>query len=141
MKKYFSLLLAASVIGLASCGDNESSTTTEQVDSMANYRTDTMEAALKAKNDSLINEMARMKADSAMRAEEMAAGRSSTGGASASSGGARTTKPKTTKPTTPANPSTPSTRQEDKFNSRVNNGETPISKEKAKEQEDKFNRR
>jgi hypothetical protein len=72
MKKYVSFMLAAAAIGLASCGNNENNTTQEQIDSMATYRTDTMAAALKAQNDSLIEAMARMRADSAMRADSLA---------------------------------------------------------------------
>ena len=60
------------MIGLASCGNNENNSTKEQIDSTATARTDTMAAALKAQNDSLINAMAKMRADSAMKADSMA---------------------------------------------------------------------
>lgn len=72
MKKLAYLLVAGALIGLSSCGNNENTSTTEQIDSMATYRTDTMSAALRAQNDSLINAMAQMRADSAMRADSMA---------------------------------------------------------------------
>ena len=72
MKKLAILMVAGSMIGLASCGNNENTSTKEQIDSTATARTDTMAAALKAQNDSLINAMAKMRADSAMKADSMA---------------------------------------------------------------------
>lgn len=72
MKKYASLLLAGAALAVASCGNNENNATQEQIDSMAAYRADTMAAAIKAQNDSLINAMAKMRADSALRADSMA---------------------------------------------------------------------
>src|ERR1043165_7935484 len=72
MKKLAILLVAGTMIGLASCGNNENNSTKEQIDSTATARTDTMAAALKAQNDSLINAMAKMRADSAMKADSMA---------------------------------------------------------------------
>jgi hypothetical protein len=72
MNKLATLLLAGAVIAFASCGNNENNTSKEQVDSMVTARTDTMAAKMKTQNDSLINAMAKMRADSAMRADSMA---------------------------------------------------------------------
>ena len=72
MKKHALLLLCGGMIALASCGDNENNSTQAQIDSAATARSAAMEAELKAKNDSLINEMAKMRADSAMKADSMA---------------------------------------------------------------------
>jgi hypothetical protein len=72
MKKYAILLLAGALIGFASCGDDSNTTTQEQIDSAANAQAAAIEAELRAKNDSLINAMAMMKADSAARADSMA---------------------------------------------------------------------
>jgi hypothetical protein len=71
MKKLAILLLAGAVVGLTSCGSNENNASKEQIDSMATVRTDTMQATLKAQNDSLINAMAKMRADSALRADSI----------------------------------------------------------------------
>jgi hypothetical protein len=132
MKKYAFLLLAGSIIGLSSCGDDSNTTTQEQIDSIANARSAAMEAELTAKNDSLINAMAMMKADSAARADSLAALKA--GRPVTTTKTRTTTKPATTKTTTTKS------KQEEKFDSR-GNANTPISEEKKKEQEDKFNRR
>jgi hypothetical protein len=102
MKKYAILLLAGTMITFASCGDGENTSTSEQIDSMATYRTDTMEAALKAQNDSLINEMARMRADSALRADSIAAAAAAKSGSATAKASTKTTKAviKTTTKTT-----------------------------------------
>lgn len=104
MKKYASLLLAGAALTLASCGNNENNATQEQIDSMAAYRADTMAAALKAQNDSLINAMAQMRADSALRADSIArvmAGntRTTTKTTTHTTTQTTTTKPKTEQPT------------------------------------------
>jgi len=57
MKNRIILLLgAATVLGMASCSNNgqEGSYTQEQLDSIANYRADSMANAMKAQNDSII---------------------------------------------------------------------------------------
>ncbi len=103
MKKYALLLVAAAIVGFtSSCGSNENNASNEQIDSMANYRADTMEAALKAQNDSLINAMAQMRADSAMRAENMAKGGSKTT-TTTTTKTVRPTKPVETRHSTPTN--------------------------------------
>jgi len=134
MKKYAILILAGSIIGFASCGDDSNTTTQEQIDSIANARSAAMEAEMKAQNDSLINAMAMMKADSAARADSMA--RISV---SSTTTTRTTTTTKVVKPATPK-PTTTKSRQEEKFESR-GNPTAPITEEKKKEQEDKFNRR
>ena len=97
MKKYAILFVAGSIIAFASCGDDNNTATQEQIDSIANARTAAMEAELKAQNDSLINAMAMMKADSAARADSMA--RTSV---SSTTTTRTTTTTKTTKPAKPA---------------------------------------
>jgi len=135
MKKYAILLLAGSIIGFSSCGDDSDSTTQEQIDSAANARAAAIEAELTAKNDSLINAMAMMKADSAARADSLA--RTTV---SSTTTTRTTTTTKTTKPAT--KPVTKQSDQDRKFQEM--GGETgtkentEISKEKKKEQDDKF---
>jgi hypothetical protein len=139
MKKYAILLLAGSMIALASCGDDSNNTTQEQIDSAANARSSAMEAELRAKNDSLINAMAMMKADSAARADSLAMaakGRPATSPVRTTT----TTTTRTTRPTVKTTNTPVKTKQDDKFDSRGNTN-VQITEEKKKEQEDKFNRR
>ena len=141
MKKYAFILLAGGFLGLAACGDNKNTTTQEQIDSTVNARSAALEAEAKAKNDSLINAMARMRADSAMMADSLAKL-------------GMTKKSVTTKVTTTTTPalrpgSLNSTRterqseQDRKFQQMGGKTDTKvtteISKEKKKEQDDKFN--
>jgi len=136
MKKYAILLLAGAIIGFASCGDDSNNTTQEQIDSAANAQAAAIEAELRAKNDSLINAMAMMRADSAARADSMA---QVLAGRPANTRTTTRTAP-TTRTTTKTTTTTPKSKQEDKFDSRGNTN-TPVSDAKKEEQEDKFNRR
>ncbi len=129
MKKLAILLVAGSIVGLASCGNNENTSTNEQIDSTATARTDTMAAALKAQNDSLINAMAKMRADSAMKADSLA--RVSTAKATtASSAGTHHTKT-----TTSTKPKSETEKVNDLFK---NKSEKEKAKE-AKQEEKKVN--
>jgi hypothetical protein len=101
MKKYAFVLLAGSIIGLSACGsDSNTDTTQAQIDSAANARTAELEAAHQAQTDSILNEMARMKADSAAMADSLAQAANTT----SSTVTKTTTTTKTTKPTKPATP-------------------------------------
>ena len=140
MKKYASLLLAGAALAVASCGNNENTTTQEQIDSMAAYRADTMAAALKAQNDSLINAMAQMRADSALRADSIARVMANSKSTSTTT---RTTVTQTST-TRPAKTQKQS-EQDRKFQEMggnagtgVNKQTNDISKEKKQEQDDKF---
>ncbi|HET8572436.1 MAG TPA: hypothetical protein VFL76_01075 [Edaphocola sp.] len=71
MKNRIILLLgAATVLGLASCSNNgqQGSYTQEQLDSIANYRADSMANVMKAQNDSIISARA---ADSVRRLDSI----------------------------------------------------------------------
>ncbi|MBA3829823.1 MAG: hypothetical protein H0X33_12860 [Taibaiella sp.] len=65
MKKQ-SLLFVAGMIALASCnsGGNQNTTTQAQVDSMANVKAMELQTQMQAKNDSIVNALAKAKADS-----------------------------------------------------------------------------
>jgi hypothetical protein len=128
MKKLAILLVAGAVAGLTSCGSNENNSSKEQIDSMATVRTDTMAAALKAQNDSLINAMAKMRADSALRADSISKAMSmmpKTGG--------HTTTAKTTTHTTTQKPKT----ETQKVNDLFNKNKTDAQKTKEAKQEEK----
>lgn len=128
MKKFASLLLAATAVAFASCGNNENTSTKEQIDSMATYRTDTMQRALKAQNDSLINAMAKMRADSALQAE----------GKVTTITTHTVTQPatRTTRSTTPVHSTSGNT------NTTTNTTATPtITKDQKQQQDNKFNER
>ncbi len=131
MKKYATLLLAGAIVGFSSCGDHENTSTTEQIDSMAAYRTDTMQAALKAQNDSLINAMAKMRADSAMHAGP--ATMPANAAPPAVSANTHTTKVKTHSSTSNGTKSTET--------KNVNPPNTTITKEQKAQQDNKFNER
>lgn len=132
MKKLAILLLAGAMAGLTSCGNNENTSSKEQIDSMATVRTDTMQAALKAQNDSLINAMAKMRADSAMNATKAVTTTTTT----------TTTRPATTKTTHTSSSSKPATVHTNNNTAPANNGNTPtITKEQQQQQDNKFNER
>lgn len=134
MKKYAILLLAGSIIGLSSCGDDSNTTTKDQIDSAANARSAAMEAELTAKNDSLINAMAMMKADSAAKADSMA---------SVKSGKPAVTTTKTVKTTrTPAANTNDNTTKDGRLNidkdiSKQNDGRVNLDKSSTKEKDKK----
>lgn len=140
MKKYALLLAAGTVIGLASCGNDTNQMTQAQIDSAANAKTEAMQAEMKMKNDSLINAMAMMKADSAAKADSLAkiaaynAGKAAGAHAKTTSKNTHTTK-KVVVPPPPAKSA-----KDSKFDNRTN-GTNTITPEQAKEKDDKFNRR
>ncbi len=130
MKKYALLLLSGSILTLAACGSNENNTTQAQIDSTAAARSAAMETDLKAKNDSLINEMAKMRADSAMKTSAPATTTTTTTVPAQTHASVRTsshssstkgTKTTSTKATTPPN--------------------STITKEQKQQQDNKFNER
>lgn len=132
------LLAAAGTFALASCQSDVRTTDNDEVmqakiDSAVQSRMEEMQAQLAAQNDSLINAMAMMRADSMMAAS---AGSNNTGVRRAVP-----TRPTTTpQVSTPA--ATPRTEQDRKFENRENGGNNQtISTEKAKEQDNKFDRR
>ncbi|MEO6832905.1 MAG: hypothetical protein ABI378_10465 [Chitinophagaceae bacterium] len=106
MKTYALLLLAVLLVGLASCGNNRNTTTEAQIDSTANAKTDSLQAAMKMRNDSLINAMALAKADSATNADSLAkvAAFNSGKAASSSQTTSKTTNTTTTKTTETTKP-------------------------------------
>lgn len=88
------LLGAATVLGMASCSNNKSgekSYTQEQLDSIANFRADSIANANKIANDSIIA----AKADSMHIADSLAALKNKTTKAPAPKKATATTKPKT----------------------------------------------
>jgi len=69
-----SLLPLLAIAGsLAACTGDTNNSTQAQIDSAANARTAAMEAQMKVKNDSIINQMAQIKADSSLFADSIAA--------------------------------------------------------------------
>lgn len=138
MKKYAFVLLAGSIIGLSACGNDANTNNQAQIDSAANARTAELEAAHQAQTDSILNEMARMKADSTAMADSLAKAANTT----STTVSRTTTTTKTTKPAKPAapKPTTPQQEQKDKFDSRET-GSNTISEEKKQEQKSKFDRR
>lgn len=128
MKKQTLLLLAAgATLAFASCNNNAPATggmSQEQIDSTVNARVDAIRTELTAQNDSLINALALVKADSIIAAMKS--------GAPAPKPAAHTTKPKTekeTKPSTPA-PNTPTGK-----NSQSQQTGTPTGKNSQSQQE------
>lgn len=96
MKNRIVLFLgAATILGMASCSNNsgEGSYTQEQLDSIANYRADSIAMANKMANDSIIA----AKADSVRIADSLAAA-ANKGTSSSSSHTSSTTKPETENP-------------------------------------------
>ena len=73
MKKHALLLIAGSVMLMTACNNSTEQKPAENVDSLANVKAEQMKAEMAAKNDSVINAMAKAKADSteaAMKKEE-----------------------------------------------------------------------
>lgn len=138
MKKYAFVLLAGSIIGLSACGSDSNTSTQEQIDSAVNAKTAELEAARNAQTDSILNEMARMKADSVAMADSMAKAANTTSTTVTKT----TTTTKTTKPAKPATPkpTTQQQEQKDKFDSRES-GNTNISEQKKNEQKSRFDQR
>ena len=103
--KFLLLAAAAGTLTFASCtneaGDGAMTDEMMQakIDSAVQSRMEEMQMQLAMQNDSLINAMAMMKADSILAARA--------GGAATSRNTTRPTRPTTTKPTTPTTPTTP----------------------------------
>jgi polyphosphate kinase 2 (PPK2 family) len=142
MKKYFLLFAAGGLMTLASCGGETTPTETVNVDSLAQVKVDSIAAAQKAISDSTIAAQAQATADSlrmVMRDDSIIAATKAAGKKVApkkvankpvnASGTQVVTTPEPTK-----------SKQDTKFDQR-NGTDTRISEEKAKEQDDKFNRR
>ena len=73
MKKHALLLIAGSVMLMTACNNSTEQKPAENVDSLANVKAEQMKVEMAAKNDSVINAMAKAKADSteaAMKKEE-----------------------------------------------------------------------
>ncbi len=74
MKKQMIFMMAGGLLALASCNNAATTGPSEaQIDSMVNAKLQVKEAELVAKNDSIINAMATMKADSMMMAAKAGA--------------------------------------------------------------------
>ncbi len=139
MKKQI-LLLAGSALILASCGSNNNNQANEQakIDSITKANAALQDQMNKAKNDSTINAMAKIKADSIELANKAAAKPEAS---------AKHHEHKAKEPVaapTPAPPPPPvKTAQDNKFDSRQpgNQSKPTLTPEQQKAQEDKFNRR
>ncbi|MFA6060229.1 MAG: hypothetical protein WC756_18660 [Taibaiella sp.] len=145
MKQSLLILAAATAVAFAACngGNNEGSYTQAQVDSMAKVQSDSIAAAMKAQTDSTIAATAAAEARSAdsLRVIDSiiaATKKTTTTTVVKKTGGKKGTTTTTTKEETKVEPKP--TKQDDKFNNRINGTKT-ISEEKAKSQDDKFNRR
>ena len=144
MKQSLLILAAATAVAFAACngGNKEGSYTQAQVDSIAKVQSDSIAAAMNAKNDSTIAATATAAArtaDSIRVIDSIIAATKKTTTTTVikkTSGNKGTT---TTKTETKVEEPKP-TKQDNKFNDRTNNTKT-ISEEKAKSQDDKFNRR
>lgn len=143
MKKYFLLFAAGGLMTLASCGGETTPTETVNVDSLAQVKVDSIAAAQKAISDSTIAAQAQITADSlrmVMRDDSIAA-------AAAKAAGKKVAPKKVANKPVIASGSQvvpvaepTKSKQDTKFDQR-NGTDTRISEEKAKEQDDKFNRR
>jgi len=141
MKKYFLLFAAGGLLTLASCGGETTPTETLNVDSLAQVKVDSIAAAEKAISDSTIAAQAVKTADSlrmVMREDSIAAAAAKAAGKKAPAKKAVVTKATATEVV--ATPEPVKSKQDTKFDQR-NGTDTRISEEKAKEQDDKFNRR
>ena len=129
MKKQTLLLLAAgATLAFASCNNNAPATggmSQEQIDSTVNARVDAIRTELTAQNDSLINALALVKADSIIAAMKS--------GAPAPKPAAHTTKPKPT--TKETKPSTPAANTPTGKNSQSQKEGTPTGKNSQRQQE------
>ncbi|MBN9484770.1 MAG: hypothetical protein BGO70_06380 [Bacteroidetes bacterium 43-93] len=129
MKKQTLLLLAAgATLAFASCNNNAPATggmSQEQIDSTVNARVDAIRTELTAQNDSLINALALVKADSIIAAMKS--------GAPAPKPAAHTTKPKPT--TKETKPSTPAANTPTGKNSQSQKEGTPTGKNSQSQQE------
>jgi hypothetical protein len=130
MKKYAFVLLAGSIIGLSACGSDSNTNTQEQIDSAVNAKTAELEAARNAQTDSILNEMARMKADSVAMADSIAkAANTSSTTVTKTTTTTKTSKPATTKPAT----TTDGRLDINKNNGAVNDGRVNLDKKGTKE--------
>lgn len=101
MKKQGLLLIAGGLLALASCqNDANTGASDAQIDSMVNARVEELRMEMMMQNDSLINAMATLKADSICGAKT---GGTSTSGTKKPSTNNTPSKPEPTKPTTIGN--------------------------------------
>lgn len=132
MKKLSLLLFTGATLALASCGGDTSGNNAPsqaQIDSMVNARVEELKAEMAAKNDSMINAMAQMKADSIIAATK-------SGSTTAKNVPAKTTKPATTKPTTP-----PKSDKQDKLDRMSGNNDTKkVTPQQTEEKKGKLDR-
>lgn len=101
MKKQGLLLIAGGLLALASCqNDANNGASDAQIDSMVNARVEELRMEMMMQNDSLINEMALMKADSICGAKT---GSGSSASGTKKPGSNTSSKPEPTKPSTIGN--------------------------------------
>jgi hypothetical protein len=127
MKKHALLLIAGSVMLMTACNNSTEQKPAENVDSLANVKAEQMKAEMAAKNDSVINAMAKAKADSteaANKKEEEMKKEEEAKKASHTKGHTKDTKKDTKKTTAAPAPTT----QDTKFNDRANNNLQLIKK-------------
>ena len=145
MKKQTLVLLAGGLLTFAACTNDQATGgyTQEQLDSAVNARITEIQAQLQASNDSAINALAQIKADSMIAAMQ---GGSNTG-RSTTRTPPKTTTPSTTTPVTPATPSNPKDARfnggkvddKDKKASRFDNDAADRNKDaETKKKEDRF---
>ncbi len=133
MKKTAILFVSGAMLSLAACQpDNSGANNQEQIDSMVNARVEEIRMQLMMQNDSMINAMAQMRADSII------AGMKGGNAVVTKKVTTTTTRVNTPPPVTPAPPV--QTTQDTKFDTRAN-GTNEISTDKKKEQDNKFNKR
>jgi hypothetical protein len=138
MKKYFLLFATGGLLTLASCGgENKPTEAVINADSLSKVRVDSATNAMKAQEDSTLAAATKAAEDSiaaaTAKADSIANAAKKTATQHAKPAAKKVTAPKVV--TAPA-----PTSQDSKFENRATNN-TQISKEKAKEQDDKFNSR
>lgn len=146
MKKYFLLFAAGGLLTLASCGGETKPTEAPiNADSLAKAKVDSATAAMKAENEAAMAAREKAVSDSlamVAQADSIANAEKAAIAAKNSKTAAKkvVAKKPTTKVTPPTPPPPPPSKQDTKFDQR-NGTNTQISEQKAKEQDDKFNRR
>lgn len=133
MKKLSVLLITGVTVALASCGGENTAGTAPsqaQIDSMVNARVEELRIEMEAKNDSIINSLAQIKADSMIAAMKGTAPTAS-----------NVSRPKpTTKPTKPVTVPTKSDKQ-DKLDRMSGNDETKkVTPQQTEEKKGKLDR-
>jgi hypothetical protein len=138
MKKYFLLFAAGGLLTLASCGgENKPAEAVINADSLAKVKVDSATNAMKAQEEATLAAATKAAEDSiaaaTAKADSIAHAAKKTTTEHAKPAAKKVTAPKVVTPPAP-------TSQDAKFENRTSNN-TQISKEKAKEQDDKFNSR